>query len=375
MKKTFLLAAAAALLLASCGKNEVFVPVQEDIPIGFNNYAPRSITKADGSHVDTGALPTGSKIGVYGYSTEAVNLATGFTTAPVFMTDAVVDYGANTSATATASDPVRYWPKTVTNLLSFFAYYPQESTNISGKPTASTAGMGTFTFTQEGAVADMQDFMISNVANDQYYWATGETENPNGVKATNGVVPLVFNHMLTKVNFAFRTAADYSASNVKVTVNSASIAKETLSETVITPSFTAKPAGQLGTTSFSYSSSTAYGADITIPFAAAGQELTVSPALNNGTAGTDTDFLFVPQVLSDDVKVTINYTIEQDGTTTVNTATVQLNQITDSALNPIDEWDINDFITYTFIIGLKEILFTGSVTDWDTMIAGSYVIQ
>ena len=373
MKKTFLLAAAAALLLASCGKNEVFVPAQEDIPIGFNNYAPRSLTKADGSLVDSGALNEGARIGVYGYSTEAVNLATGFTTEPVFMTDAVVDYGTNTSATATASDPVRYWPKTITNLLSFFAYYPQESTNISGKPTASTAGMGTFTFTQAGAVANMEDFMISNVANDQYYWATGEPENASGVKATNGVVPLVFNHMLTKVNFKFCTAADYSP--VTITVNSASIAKETLSETVITPSFTAGTAGILGTTSFSYSSSTAYSADITIPFATGGQALTVSAALNNGTAGTDTDFLFVPQVLSDDVKVTINYTIEQDGTTTGNTATVQLNQITDSSSNLIDEWDINDFITYTFIIGLKEIRFTGNVTEWDPMIAGSYTIQ
>ena len=376
MKKTFLLAAAAALLLASCGKNEVFVPAQEDIPIGFNNYAPRSLTKADGSLVDSGALNEGARIGVYGYSTEAVNLATGFTTEPVFMTDAVVDYGTNTSATATASDPVRYWPKTITNLLSFFAYYPQESTNISGKPTASTAGMGTFTFTQAGAVADMEDFMISNVANDQYYWKTGEPENASGVKATEGVVPLVFNHMLTKVNFKFCTAADYSP--VTITVNSATIAKETLSETVITPSFTAGTAGTLGTTSFSYSSSTAYDADITIPFAATGQLLNTTATLNNGTAGTGTDvtnFLFVPQTLSDDVKVTINYTINQNGTETNNTATVQLNQITNASSVAITQWGINNFITYTFQIGLKNILFTGTVDSWAPEIAGSYTIQ
>ena len=374
MKKSLLLAAAAALLLASCGKNEVYVPAQEDIPVGFSNYAPRAITKADGSLVDTGALPAGSKIGVYGYSTADANLASNFTTKPEFMTDALVDYGSNTSATATASDPVRYWPKTNTNLLSFFAYYPKSSTNISGKPTATTSGMGTLTFTQAGAVEDMEDFMISNVANDQYYWATGDTENASGVKATNGVVPLVFNHMLTKVNFKFCTNANYSP--VTITVNSATIAKETLSKTEIRPSFTAAAAGSLGTTSFGYSSSEAYTADITIPFDAAGQLLTTTSELNNGTGTNDVDFLFVPQDLSDDVIVTITYTINQNGTKTVNTATVQLNQVVDTSSNAITEWHINDFITYTFVIGLKEIKFTGKVeTGWDPIVAGAYTIQ
>ena len=378
MKKSILLVASAALLLASCGKNEVFVPVQEDIPVGFSNYAPRAISKADGSLVNSGALPAGSKIGVYGYSTATTNLpstspASGFTFKPEFMTDAVVDYDSNTSATATATDPVRYWPKTITNLLSFFAYYPQGSNKISGKPNANTEGMGSFTFTQAGAVADMEDFMISNVANDQYYFKDGEPENAAGVKATNGVVPLVFNHMLTKVNFKFRTYADYSP--VTITVNSATIAKETLSKTVITPSFAAGSASSLGTTSFGYSSSTAYGADIEIPFATAGQLLNTTAALNNGTAGTQTDFLFVPQTLSDDVIVTITYTINQNGTETVNTATVQLNQVVDTSSNAITEWHINDFVTYTFSIGLKEIKFTGSVNNWDAIEAGAYTIQ
>lgn len=377
MKKTILLAAAAALLLASCGKNEVFVPVQEDIPVGFSNYAPRAISKADGSAVDSGSLPTGAKIGVYGYSTATDNLVDNFTTMPEFMTDALVDYGSYTSATATATNPVRYWPKTNTNLLSFFAYYPQESTRITNKPTASTAGMGTFTFTQAGAVEDMEDFMISNVANDQYYFKEGDTDpasvNSNGVKAVNGVVPLTFNHMLTKVNFKFCTYADYSP--VTITVNSATIAKETLSETVITPSYDAGAAGSLGTTDFGYSSSTAYAADIVIPFDAAGQLLNTTAALNNGTTGTQTDFLFVPQTLSNDVIVTITYTINQNGTETVNTATVQLNEIVDTSSNAITEWHINDFITYTFVIGLKEIKFTGTVNNWDAIEAGAYTIQ
>ncbi|MCR5758990.1 MAG: fimbrillin family protein [Bacteroidales bacterium] len=387
MKKTILFAAAAALILASCGKNEVFVPVQEDIPVGFSNYAPRAISKANGSLVNSGALPTGSQIGVFGYSTETDNLKSNFTTKPIFMTDAKVDYGSNTSATATATNPVRYWPKTITNLLSFYAYYPRESARIEGKPTASTEGMGTFTFTQAGTVADMEDFMISNVANDQYYWKDAEPAEPTndkGVKAVNGVVPLVFNHMLTKVNFKFRTVSNYG-NDIKITVKSAKIAKETLSKVVITPSYTAGAAGALGTTAFAYSSNTAYGADIVIPFSEgdntvdpaipAGQILTTDAELNNGTAVTQTDFLFVPQTISNDVKVTITYDIDQNGSVTENTATVQLNKVKNGSDAFITEWGINDFVTYIFSIGLKEIKFTGTATNWDAEIEGNYVIE
>ncbi len=391
MKKTILLAAAAALTLASCGKNEVFVPVQEDIPVGFSNYAPRAISKANGSAVDSGALPTGSQIGVFGYSTETDNLESSFTTKPIFMTDAKVDYGNNTSSTATATDPVRYWPKTITNLLSFFAYYPRESAqgqspSITGIPTADTQGMGTFTFTQAGTVEAMEDFMISSVANDQYYWKDGEPTNGNGVKATNGVVPLTFNHMLTKVNFKFRTAADYG-NDIKITVKSAKIAKETLSKVVITPSFTKGTPGHLGTTDFkdNNSASTPYAADIVIPFSEgdntvdpaipAGQILTTDAKLNNGTVGAQTDFLFVPQTLEDDVKVTITYILNQNGTETENTVSVQLNQVKKNENDYITKWHINEFVTYIFSIGLKEIKFTGNAVNWNPTTVGNYVIE
>lgn len=376
MKKSILLAAAAALILASCGKNEVIVPVQEDIPVGFSNYAPRAITKADTSLVNTGALPVGAKIGVYGYSTGTSNLGTGFTYKPEFMTDAKVDYGSNTSATATATDPVRYWPKTITNLLSFYAYYPRESAGISGKPTASTEGMGTLTFTQKDTVALMEDFMISDIANDQYYFKEGDTDpasvNGNGVKAVNGVVPLVFNHMLTKVNFKFRTVSDYG-NDIKIRVTSAKV-ENALSKAVITPSYTAAAAGDLGNTSFAYSSDTPYTKDIYIPFADT-LTLSTSAALNVGDTITHTDFLFVPQALSDTTNVTISFVIEQDGTVTENTATVQLNKVKDTSAQEITEWGINDFVTYIFSIGLKEIKFTGEATNWNPVIVGNYTIE
>ncbi len=375
MKKVLIFAAAAALVLAGCAKNEVVstVGANEEIPIGFSNYAPRALTKANGTLVDNGALPAGSKIGIYGYSNGTTALpgnAAGVK--PEFMNNALVTY-ASTSATATASDPVRYWPRTTTNVLSFYGYYPYDNDAITAKPSSGNAGLGTFSFTQPAAVADMVDFMVSNVANDQYYYTDGTdgyAENPSAVKANNGVVPLTFNHMLSKVNFKFSHNVAL-ASGDKIVVTGVSLAAVKTTGT-LTPSYTAPATpGTLGTTSFSWGTSAATPAAVTVPIFNAGDGgqtlLKDTPTINNGSDGTatsaDTDFLFIPQSLSDDVTITINYDIIQNGTTTNNTVTKKLNAI-EFGGSALTAWEINKFYTYSFIIGLNEIKFTGNVADW-----------
>jgi hypothetical protein len=63
MKKFFLIAAAAAMVLSSCSKNEVSENTSESNLIGFSTYTGRA-TKADGSFVPKGtaAIPTRFKI-------------------------------------------------------------------------------------------------------------------------------------------------------------------------------------------------------------------------------------------------------------------------------------------------------------------------
>ena len=371
MKKTFLLAAAAALLLASCGKNEVFVPAQEDIPIGFNNYAPRSMTRANSSLVDSGALPVGSEIGIYGYSngtTALPNDAAGVK--PEFMDNAHVTYSGVTSETATASDPARYWPKTTENILSFYGYYPYQADvvttgpGITAMPAASTAGLGSFSFTQSSDVDKMVDFMVSNVANDLYYYTDGTdgyAENTSGNKAVDGVVRLTFNHMLSKVNFQFSHSVDLATGD-KIVLTSVSVANVETTGT-LTPSYTAAD----GKTSFGWGS-TGTSADITVPITDdgnGGQTLVKdTPKLNNGTERTETDFLFIPQTIGDDVTITIKYDIIQGSTTTHNTVEKKLNEIVFGSA-ALTSWERNNFYIYSFVIGLEQIKFTGNVIAWE----------
>src|SRR5574344_1202286 len=139
MKKDFLIAAAAAMVLSSCSKNEVSENNSESNLIGFSSYTGRSATKANGSFVPKGTtmLPTGSQFGVYCYHTGATAFV-GTSEKANFMLNQLVTY----NGTQTETDkndknkytysPSRYWPSDgASNLLSFIAYYPF----VDGTPT------------------------------------------------------------------------------------------------------------------------------------------------------------------------------------------------------------------------------------------------
>ena len=382
MKKCFTFAAIAALVLAaSCSKTELRTPYGDtQKAIGFTNYAPRSLSKASASLVNTGSLPADSQIGVYGYSTGEPRFSTTAIPAwlPSFMTNLPVIYSGNTSATATATDPVRYWPKSTINLLTFYGYYPYNDATITSKPGASDAALGTFGFTQTSDVTTMVDFMVSDVANDYYYDATSAS-NSNGIRSEDGSVPLTLRHMLTKVNFKFKQASGITNTEIKVT--SASIAG-VLASGSLTPTYDLGAAGSLGTTTFPTTwatAGTAYSGSVDIPINsvvssadAAYIVLTTDAVLNcvkNDGAITGQNFLFVPQTLSDAVVVTINYDITQNGNVTHNTSTVQLN----TGGNPT-AWNRNNNIVYTFTIGLQPIKFTATVVDWDSESNGAFAI-
>lgn len=384
MKKSIFFAAIAALLFVTgCAKVDDYAPVNDSLQaIGFTNYAPRSLSKANSTLVDSGALPAGSKIGVYGYSTEETNFpstSASPTFTPTFMTNLPVEYTSTTSATAKPTNPVRYWPKTTTNLLSFIAYYPYNNAAITSKPTESTNAIGDFVFTQTGDVTTMVDFMVSNVANDYYYDATSAS-NSKGQRSSDGSVPFTLNHMLTKVNFKF--AKSTGLDDVEIKVTSASIAGVKSTNT-LTPKYTAGTAGSAGTTAFDWgTANTPYSSAVTIPinsvYGATPADhtdliLTTTATINSTKQDesiTGQNFLFIPQTLADDVIVTIAYDITQNGNVTHNTSTVQLNTGTG---NPT-AWARNNNIVYTFTIGLQPITFKATVQSWDTEPGGAFTI-
>ena len=375
-----ILAAAAALVLAGCSKNEITENpgrVPESIPIGFSNYVPRSTdTKANSNYVAEGsALPTGTNghFGVYAWAVSTTSTTPwtagpffSGTGTPAFMSNVDVTFGgdeATTDGTNNTYSPTRYWPAGDTpDGLSFIAYYPYNATSPLGD-----GSFGAKAFTVAAAAADQIDFMVSDVVADQWYEHTNST-------TYNGTVDLTFHHLLTKVRFYFVT--DNSDAYTTVTLTNAQlqgIYKTNTLTTSYTPNTPATANG--GTTGLNWSSSAsdADGFDVTIngttPLSSNVVLSTTATACANGDV-----FLMVPQTIAaSQQKITLTWTVTTSGVTTTNVKTIDLNDITAGGTHI--NWENNKQVSYTITIGPKPIRFTATVDGWDTETTGSLTVN
>jgi hypothetical protein len=350
MKKFFLIAAAAAMVLSSCSKNEVSENNSESNLIGFSTYTGRA-TKADGSFVPKGtaAIPTGSRFGVYCYHTGATAFASATNPTPNFMSNQWVQYNGNANGNTEITNynysPTRYWPTDeASNKLSFIAYYPYEENvsttdGLTAIPTSSTTGLGTYTFKVPTDPSKQIDFMMSNLMADETYTSTG------------GNVPLEFHHMLTQVNFKAKTDADATTT---VTLTSVKLIGVLNSGTLTVTSTATGNTWTLGTTTDTYE----------VPISATHNTLS-STAIDFTTNADDATkypatLLLMPQTIPAAATVEIKYTYKTTGMTTTitDTKTVVLN-------TKLATWSKNNNILYTFNVGLHKITFTATVSGWD----------
>lgn len=361
MKKIMILAAAAALVFASCAKSEITsVNEENQHAIGFGAYTPRAITKAAAAnYVAPGAnlpLIANADFDVFGWITANGTSFTGSNGTKFFDSWYTVTFKAdgNTDGTKNAyPDGLRYWPTgTSPQWLSFYAYYPSNGTGI----TAPAAGLGKFTFTAQAAAANQIDFMVSDVVKDKTY---------DNCTPTKGTVPLVFHHMLTKVVFKF-TKTDVDA---VVTITGAS-----LSGIKNTGDLTTAFNGT--TTSMTWDNqSGSEGYTVGYPTSA----LVYGTAYTSGNSADEVAadvLLMVPQTIEADTqKLTITWTVKSGSDATVtNTATIDLNDIKKSDNSHID-WAQNAQVTYTITVGPKPIYFTGSVDTWASVTNGSIEVN
>ena len=393
MKKYLIIAAAAALALASCAKVETYKVNNEQVPIGFTNYNPRSLTKVDvGNTVGTdNKLVAGSKFGVFAWPT-ANGTAFDGTGTPSFMNNVAVTYadGGDTDATKNTYSPMRYWPTATApekpSWLSFFSYYP-----VASGVTAPANGLGDFEFTAQSTAATQVDFMIADVKNDlEYGTATGEHI------AVDGVVPFVFKHQLTKVQFYFKTGVDENGKELDPTVVKVTLKTAELRNIITNGKVNVSYAG--GTTTIAPwaaadAPATATFADL---YAGSGLELAKTAKTPAGAAYAATyptpaaAYLMVPQTLKNDgavetkdaatneanvtdqiLKVTyeVEYLNTDNGSGANNkdtfTAYTSLKVIKDGTDTEIP-WNKNTIVTYTIALGkgLHPVLFTANVTDW-----------
>src|SRR5574344_2950931 len=97
MKKFFLIAAAAAMVLSSCSKNNVSDNTTKANQIGFGVYAGRMSTKADATFIPKGQtwLPYDAIFGVYCYTTTGSFKDVSTTAKANYMANEKVTYAAS----------------------------------------------------------------------------------------------------------------------------------------------------------------------------------------------------------------------------------------------------------------------------------------
>ena len=390
MKKIMILAAAAALVLsAACTKSEITSSLNDgENAIGFTNYSYRSFTKADGTFVDnntTAGLVNDKKFGVYAYSTDNGTAWSTTAIGDIFMDGVAVTYttGGDSDATKNTYAPTRYWPSGDTpDWLTFWAYYPVEAT--SGKVTSGSNGitytkptgsnnLGTFDFTAASTAAAMVDFMVADVVNDKIYGTTSGAH-----VALNGVVPLHFHHMLTKVQFKFKTdLSDSELATTKVYLTDAKLI-DIRTERTLGAAYNASTGAPTttwadGTDGVAKADTPANyeifvnGKDVT---SAAANKVDLTRTLTSVTASEV--FLMVPQVMvaqsgTNPQAIRISWDVVTDNVTISNTKTLYLDECTTTDGGDVQaniDWAKNNFITYNITVGPKPIRFTADVSTW-----------
>lgn len=232
-------------LLTGCAKESSVVdspevkqptqPVQTPIALSAYTAQPIATTRADKGLLAEGGIPNGTSIGVYAYYHPGTDSdGDGDIEDGAWSTSSKPDFMFNQLATKKTSEdgfsysPLKYWPNTDQDKLSFFGYYPYTTTfgknNSSGDtngislikpsndvelPTSNDPGLPAFEFTVKEKVDEQVDFLISdlltNLPNKTSAVTPSSASNREGLTIVDKV-RLLFHHATSKVTI--RIAVD-----------------------------------------------------------------------------------------------------------------------------------------------------------------------
>lgn len=198
MKKSNLIIAAAALVMASCAQNEVLFQDFKETAIGFAKSGIENNTRA--ALTDSWFITSGNAFGVYGYKGSTM----------IFQDETVTWNGEDWK-----NPTVRFWDKSAQDYC-FYAYAPKSATN--------SFNNGKFTFTglsliKDIASADADIAIATPLNNISYYHCTGGNTNGHGT----GHVEFIFNHILSKLSFKIKENGDFQAASADVKVKNIDI--------------------------------------------------------------------------------------------------------------------------------------------------------
>jgi len=376
----YILTIIGLICLMACSSEETTRTAETESlmrPIAFGDAYTTQPTRSSAAYSAEQGIGVNQSIGVYAYLHD--NSTWSDAAVPNFMWNQQAtceEKGGNFNYS-----PLKYWPNEVNDKVSFMAYFPYTAEspgnpdspaypdNATGLQTLSSnvdTGLPTFRFTVKDAVNQQVDFLLSELL----------PNLPNGTSAVSPSnandrseltiidrVHFLFNHMTSKVEFHIVADEKIRKDIVKFQLNGLNVTN-LYKNGKLTPTYNAGA----GTTTYAWSEQTAkHGTapEYTFPLK------------------TLTSYLFMPQTLSDDVMLSIDYdvTFKSDGTTYTydgeghlvpeqdykysNSATIQLNTMKRTgSIEALTEWLPNHHYVYYIRIGAKAIEFTGQVVEW-----------
>ncbi|MCR5758985.1 MAG: fimbrillin family protein [Bacteroidales bacterium] len=397
MKKNLLITALVALVLASCGKVETYVPdtLMEDAPIDFSWYTNRSMgssssapaTKASSTYfVDSGSghLNSGTSMGVFGYfhpqasSTVAGtwNTTAGAYNAPNLFYNEKVSIEEDGGVYTYDYTNSRFWPKNKLDRISFIAYYPWNELNTSGAATDATivepfldvnserGGMVGFYYVVPAKSEDQVDFMVSDLCLEQSK-AVWNDDNSKGLTGNaNGKVKFFFHHALSQVRVKSVAFNDGDNDDVELKINYIVFKNVAVfGQCIPVPNFGAADATGRVPVTPTWPSGTLVPKR---PDYTSG--VTADVCYNSSTGAWDVNkfLLMIPHTFFKDATIEVNFDVtrKKDPVTgeyysyTGNTLSAPL------TTTSVYEWQAGKIYTYNITLDLKQIKVTADVVDW-----------
>jgi hypothetical protein len=330
----------AAMTFSSCSEQET---VDDGLsasgkPVSFGTFVGKSASRAP--DLKLAGLQTSGFI-VQAYNTD--NLAwAGFTptsTTPNFMSNQKVTY-----SSAWEYEPDKYWPAN-SGKVTFFAY------GASGATNSIPTGLTNFTGQTSQAAAPKFDFTVNGTVSSQVDLVADALFDRTSAD-NSGKVNFAFDHILSKIAFSAKTAADYSSD---ATVTDLQLAfGSTAIQTNGAFTFDGTKA-TLGSWALA-SSDKGY-----IPTAKQDLYTGDGVELGNTTAAEINDntqyLMVIPQTVADAVLTAyITYTITAGSTPTIYNVVKTLPTVT---------LELGKQYTFNFTITLNAVVFEGiTVADW-----------
>lgn len=349
MKRITLLAASAMAILAGCVKNEVRVNAP-DKEITFQTVS----TKAGGA-----AFETNKHFFSYAYFLEkGKNWDDNHAEAKAYIDNALITYITPASGKGYwAAADTYYWPKQ--GSLTFFAWTDNTIHNPTSNPAPSVGTGATVSCAHDTGIK-ITDYSVKDNLNKDILVAEIAKNKKSNESATgtweNGV-PTVFRHALAKVEFKVNKKMDYP--NVKFRVKSITLNKVSTRGTFTQYQSNPNPENW-GWNGWGIQK------DLTVFTGDKGVTATDDAGTFDKLTPSATDYSIVlPQVLKDkiDPKLTIVYEIITSYTGTDVTETVtDTKDLKDIYKN---DWECNKKYVLGITLGLNEIYWDPSVTDWE----------